>query len=56
MNNFDLDEILEKEFCLVLSIKSLNITNYELQFTIYQENSYPYSMTSVLDASKASTV
>ena len=35
IDKFDLDEILEKEFCLVLSIKSMNINNFELQFTIY---------------------
>ncbi|CDW89623.1 dedicator of cytokinesis protein 2 [Stylonychia lemnae] len=50
--NFDLDEMLDKEFSLIFSIKCINISNHEIFLTMYQENGQPYSLTAFMDASR----
>eukprot|EP00347_Sterkiella_histriomuscorum_P008264 403345746 len=53
--NFDMDEVLDKEFALIFSIKNINISNHELFFTIYSDNNQPCSLTAQLDTSRILT-
>lgn len=48
----EFEELLDKEFSLVLSIKNFQITNHEAYMTLYQENQQPFSLTASVDPSK----
>ena len=48
-----IDEIMDCEFTFSLKMKSVLSPAFELQFTMFQENSRPFSMTSVYDHSQS---